>query len=79
LVVLFIGDSLSLHYRIPGNRDPFGSVEVEKYYAVLKKDGKTEYMFAGTETETCVRALFPHSGYPPCWYAKKHTVKRIDI
>ena len=79
LAVLFIGDSLSVRYRFPGNRDPFGTVEVETYYAVLKKDGKTEYIQGDTENQTCVRSLFPHNGYWPCWYANRNKVKRIDI
>jgi hypothetical protein len=79
LIVLFVGDTLSVRYRLPGNREPFGTVEVETYYAVLKKDGKTEYILGNTENQTCVRSLFPHYGYSPCWYASRNKVKQVDI
>jgi hypothetical protein len=79
LVVIYTGDTVSVRYGVPGHRDVLGQVEVETYYAVLKKDGKTEYMFAGTQNETCVKSLFPHLGYSPCWYLQRNRVRRIDI
>ncbi|HKF57917.1 MAG TPA: hypothetical protein VKJ45_20835 [Blastocatellia bacterium] len=79
LVVIYAGDTVSVRYGVPGHRDTLGQVEVETYYAVLKKDGKTEYMFAGTQNETCVKSLFPHLGYSPCWYLQRNKVRRIDI
>jgi len=79
LVVIYAGDTVSVRYGFPGHRDPLGQIEIETYYAVLKKDGKTEYMFAGTQNETCVKSLFPHLGYSPCWYLERNRVRRIDI
>jgi len=79
LAVIYAGDTVSVRYGFPGHRDPLGHIEVETYYAVLKKDGKTEYMFAGTQNETCVKSLFPHLGYSPCWYLQRNRVRRIDI
>jgi len=79
VIVVYVGDTVSVRYRLPGHRDPLGVIEVDTYYAVLKKDGKTEYMFAGTQTETCVKSIFPHLGCQPCWYLERNRVRRIDI
>lgn len=77
--VVYVGDYLSVRYRIPKGRDPFSSVTIQPYYAIHEKNSKTEYDFAPPENQVCVRALFPHFGYSPCWYVKRHTEKRIDI
>jgi hypothetical protein len=78
-LVAYAGDYLSVRYRISKGRDPFASISVQPYYAIHQKNGKTEYDFAQPETQVCVRSLFPHFGYSPCWYVKRHTEKRIDI
>lgn len=78
-VLVYAGDYLSVRYRIPHQREPFGSVAIQPYYAIHEKNGKTEYDFAPPETQPCVRSLFPHFGYSPCWYVQRHTEKRIDI
>jgi hypothetical protein len=79
LLVAYVGDYLSVRYRIPKSRDPFSTVTIQPYYAIHQKNGKTEYDFAQPETQVCVRSLFPHFGYSPCWYVNRHTEKRIDI
>jgi hypothetical protein len=78
-VGLFVCDYLSVRYRIPKNRDPFGAVKIQRYYAIRLKDGKTEFAFQEPETQVCVNSLFPHMGCSPCWYLKRNNVKRIDM
>ena len=78
-VSVYVCDYLSVRYRILKSHEPFGVVTVRRYYAIRLKDGKTEYVFAEPETQTCVQSLFPHFGYNPCWYARRKNVKRIDI
>lgn len=73
-VLLYVGDGLALRLR----REPYGSVTVSRYYALHKSKQKTNFMFAEPETQTCVRALFPHSGFTPCWYLRRHAEQRID-
>lgn len=68
-----------LAYRFPGHRDQFGSVQVQRYYAVTLKNRKTEYMFEQPETRECVHSLFRHFGDSPCWYLARHAKQRIDI
>ena len=79
LFLLYLGDYLSVRYRIPKSRSQFGVVKIQRYYAVGLKSGKTEFMFLAPENQACVHSLFPHLGYSPCWYLSRRKVKRIDI
>ena len=65
--------------RLATNRNPYGSVIVTRYYAVLQKNGKTQFLFDPPAPETCVNALFPHSGVMPCWYLNRHPEQRTNI
>ena len=78
-VLLYAGDYLSLRYRIPNNREPLGSVMVQRSYAIPLKDRKTEYSFDPPAPETCVNSLFPHFGNPPCWYLSHHTRQQVNV
>ena len=51
---------------------------MRRYYALHKNKQKTNFMFADPEAQTCVHSLFPHFGYPPCWYLSRHAEQRID-
>jgi hypothetical protein len=77
--LVYCGDYLSVWYRAQSGRDPYATVAIHPYYAIHEKNGRTEYDFAQPQTEMCVRSLFPHSGYRPCWYVNRHTEQRIDI
>jgi len=79
LSLLYAGDFVSVRFRIPKNRDPFGLVKVKRYYAVGLKSGKTEFMFLDPENRVCVHSLFPHFGDPPCWYLSRRNVRRVDF
>jgi hypothetical protein len=83
LVLLFTGvylcDYLFVRYRIAKNLNPFGVVNMRRYYAIPLKNGKTEFVYQEPEAQVCVQSLFPHFGYSPCWYAKRKNVKRMDI
>jgi hypothetical protein len=79
LLILYIGDDLSVRYKIPRGRQQFGVVRVQRYYAVGLKSGKTEFMFLGPQNQVCVHSLFPHFGYSPCWYLSRKRVQRVDI
>ncbi len=77
--LVYAGDYLLVRFKIPKSREPFSSVTVQPYYAIHQKNGKTEFDYAQPQTQVCVQSLFPHFGYAPCWYLKRHTDKRIDI
>ncbi len=55
--------------------DALGSVT--SYYGTALKDGKMQIFTDQPQVETCVHSIFPHSGYRPCWYASRNTVKPI--
>lgn len=79
VAIIYAGDYLLLRFRIATNRNPFGTVTVRPYYAVPRKDKKTEFLFDDPRDETCVHSLFPHSGDDPCWYLSRHRERRIDM
>jgi len=49
LGILYAGDYLWVRYRILKARDPFGTVKIQRYYAVRKKDRKTEFVVVVVE------------------------------
>jgi len=75
----FSADYLIFRYRVSRKINAFGSVTVQVYYAIEEKNSRTEYMYKSTEQQTCAHSLFPHSGFPPCWYARRHTEKSLPI
>jgi hypothetical protein len=75
----FVVDFGLFRLRVATKRNPYGSVLVSHYYAVLQKNGKTQFIFDSPAPETCVHALFPHSGMQPCWYLTQHREQRTNI
>ncbi len=65
--------------RAASHRNAYGSVTVNHYYAVLQKNGKTQFIFDPPQPQTCVNTLFPHAGWLPCWYLTRHPDQRTDI
>jgi len=78
-VVAFAADYAIFRLRVAKGWTPYGSVTVLHYDAVPQRNGKTEFIFDPPAVETCIRAAFPHSGYPPCWYLSRHTEQRTDF
>jgi hypothetical protein len=79
LCVLYAADYLSVRFRIPGHREPLGTVKVQVNYAVKQKDGKTEFYFNPPQDRTCVNSIFPHMGYSPCWYLRRQSNQQINM
>ena len=78
-LLAFASDYAIFRFRVATNWNPYGSVTVQHYYAVLQKNGKTEFLFDGPQPWTCVNALFSHQGSLPCWYLIRHPEQRTDI
>jgi hypothetical protein len=78
LVLVYLGDYISIVYRIPHGREQFGSVEVQKLLAVPQKDHKTEYIAEPPQAQPCVYSLFPELGLAPCWYESRHAVQQVN-
>jgi thiosulfate dehydrogenase (quinone) large subunit len=77
--LVYGGDYVSLQLQIPDHRAQFGTVMVQRDNAVPLKNRSTEYMFDQPVPVTCVYSLFPHFGYPPCWYVSRHTRQEIKM
>ena len=75
--ILYAGDYALFQHKMSekGGADALGSVT--SYYGTALKDGKMEIFTDQPQVETCAHALFPHSGYRPCWYASRNNVKPI--
>jgi hypothetical protein len=74
LTALYLGD-----FAIAKSK-PLGSVQVQPFYAIHQKDGKTEFDYSvPPETQTCVASVLPHLGSNPCWYVTKHKTRKIEI
>lgn len=77
--LLYIGDYARLRYKVARNSQPYGSVQVQSYYAVKLKDGKTEYFFNPPQMQQCSNTVFPQMGYTPCWYLKRKANKGTNL
>jgi hypothetical protein len=75
LVIWYVGDYANLKIR----RAPTSTVQITKFYAVPQKDGKTSYEPGEPENQTCVNSMFPHMGYSPCWFVKRHRTQQINL
>lgn len=78
LLMAYISDYAVFRHRLSTNHG-FGQVTVTNYDAVAQKNGKTEFLFDPPQGQTCVNAMFPHQGYTPCWYLRRHSEQRTDI
>lgn len=78
IVALYDGDDLSVRYRIPKSRQPLGTVTVRRFDAISEKNNRTEFIYEDPMAVTCVRSLFPHLGYQPCWYLSRHADQRVN-
>lgn len=77
-LLFYVVEDLSVRWRVPP-RDAFGQVTVHRYYALHKSRDKMSIVNTEPEAQTCVHAVFPHAGYPPCWYLARHAEQRVDF
>jgi hypothetical protein len=82
--IVYAGDYAVVRLRAscPRLGNAFGSVQVVRLLAIPLKNGRTEYELDALQPEatvTCVRALFPHLGYQPCWYVRRQSQKPIPM
>ena len=78
LALVYVGEDAVVRYRVSHG----GSAQVLEtltiYEAGAVKGNKLEYYFDQPQLQTCVHAIFPHLGDPPCWYARKHAIKILS-
>jgi hypothetical protein len=77
--LVYVIDYLVLRIRVATNHQPFGTITVHPYYAVPRKDQKTEFMMGDPADQQCVNSLLPHMGDSPCWYLSRHPDQQIDM
>jgi hypothetical protein len=82
--LVYAGDYALVRLRAayPRLGNAFDSVQTLRVLAIPLKNGATEYELDARQPEatvTCVRALFPHLGYPPCWYVRQNSQKPIPM
>jgi hypothetical protein len=84
LALLYTGDFLFFRLKVIAPRvgPAFGTVKMERLYAIPQKNGKIDYEFDARQPEVitaCVNALFPRAGYDPCWYLQRISQKPIPM
>ncbi|MDD5542358.1 MAG: hypothetical protein PHX83_04220 [Acidobacteriia bacterium] len=77
--VIYLGDYAALRWRIFRHQNPYGSVTLQRYYAVTQKNKTTEFYFDPPTAQVCVHSFFPHNGFSPCWYLNRHQTQRINM
>jgi hypothetical protein len=82
--IVYAGDYAAVRVRVANPRmgNAFDSVQVVRLLAIPLKSGRVDYELDATQPEvtvTCVRALFPHLGYQPCWYVRRQSQKPIPM
>jgi hypothetical protein len=79
LALVYAGDYAAVRIPLPKSRAAYDTVTVRPEYDVGLKSGKSDIYILDSQQQTCVKSLFPHLGYPPCWYLRKHTHPRIAM
>jgi hypothetical protein len=80
VVLLLLGVAFSYDYiQLRRNQNAFGSVTISRFYAVTLKNKKTDFSYGEPQVQACVNSIFPHYGYYPCWYLRRHNVQQINI
>jgi hypothetical protein len=82
--IVYAADYIALRYRASRSDSSaaFGSVRMERLYAIPQKNGKIEYEFDARQPEVdvpCVHSLFPHMDHSPCWYLQRNSQKPIPM
>jgi hypothetical protein len=80
----YVADYFLLRFKMayPKTGDAFGTVLMERLYAIPQKNGKIDYEFDAQRPEVntpCVHGLFPHMGENPCWYLQRNSQKPIPM
>lgn len=77
LCLLYVVDLSQARLRL-SRGTALSAVTVDRYSVIHEKNNRMEFNYIGSDQQSCLRSLFPHAGYSPCWYARRHTEQRID-
>ena len=82
-LLIYLADYSVLRYRAThAKSQAFGTVTMERLYAIPQKNGKIEYEFDAQQPQVsvpCVHSLFPHMDQYPCWYLQRQSQKPIQM
>jgi hypothetical protein len=77
VVLVYLGDWAWVA-RQPHEAPADPAFEALTYWlATPLKTGRIEVFYDQPQTEICVRALFPHFGRRPCWYARRQRIHPV--
>ena len=65
-------------YAILKARGASGYATVNITLGTPMKDGRVQIFTGANQTQTCVRSLFPHFGYQPCWYVRQNAAQLVE-
>ncbi len=71
--LIYAGDDLWARHR----GRPVEQMKIGRLYAAVNHFKELEYSVGPPAMETCIDALLPHFGYPPCWYLRRHDIRQI--
>jgi hypothetical protein len=77
LALVYAGDRLRVAHQARADAEAPVFETLTFYVATPLKNGTVEVFYDQPQTEVCVRALFPHFGRRPCWYAKRQPIHRV--
>jgi hypothetical protein len=78
-IIFALAGLYAADYQVAKSK-PLGSVQIQPFYAIHQKSGKTEFDYSvPPEMQSCVASLLPHFGNNPCWYVTKHRTRKIEI
>jgi hypothetical protein len=77
LGVVYAVEDLRLRFAATAARDS-QTETLTFYYSTRLKNGRDQVFYDQPQTEVCVRAVFPHGGRRPCWYARRKPVRVIS-
>lgn len=86
LAIAYLCDYASVRMRMrkPSANDPFEVLTIRQVLKISHKggfaeDGGFDLIPQDPQNQTCVHALFPHSGYDPCWYVSRQNGKTVTL
>jgi hypothetical protein len=75
--LLYLGDYIVLRYRIARGGQAAGTDTLTVLYGTPLKNGQISIFTDQPQSQPCSRSIFPHLGYPACWYVRRHLTKII--
>ncbi len=76
-ILIYLADYAILKIRVSTGSGASAFDSIPIIQGTPMKDGRVQIFTSDSQTETCVRSLFPHLGYRPCWYVRQNQMQLI--